>query len=308
MDQAPAISVVMPVFNRERLVARSVKSILIQNCRDFEFIIVDDASSDSTREILEGVEDPRIRLVSMPVNCGHAMARNVGLNLPRAEFIATMDSDDVAMPDRLGAQLEFMRAHPDIDILGTNVFKFGDEGGVRQEHSPEDGMIKARLLLLNGAAMIHPTMMVRSGFLERHGLRYPMARTDVDHAFWIEAMVRGARFSVLQEHLLGYYRHADNLTAETSPDHANHQRRKTPMRARIMSLFFPGLTARESLAVAQCMEHGRRNTISDVRAAIAAIRKAIVDTESHWGEAKTEVIRILEELLQRANHALQLND
>ncbi|MCC6829528.1 MAG: glycosyltransferase family 2 protein [Novosphingobium sp.] len=305
MALVPKISVVLPVFNRESLVALSVASILAQDFEDFELIIVNDGSTDGTLEVLGGFDDPRIRLVTMPTTCGNAIARNLGLNLARGEFIATMDSDDVALPERLGKQWRFLKAHPDVDFLGTNLFKIVSGQSFQQEHAADDAIIKARLLALTGVAMIHPTTMMRAEFLRKHGLRYPMVRTDVDHALWIEAMLRGARFAVLQDYLLCYYRHEGNLTAESGPDHAGHQRRKTPMRARLLGLFFPKLTHDEALAIAQWMEAGREHAIADVCAAITAIRKAAMDTTSYWGESKAEVIGILEAQFRGAVQALQ---
>ncbi len=304
MRSVPKISVVMPVFNRRSLVALSVKSILLQDFSDFELIIVDDGSTDGTLEVLGEFDDPRIRIMAMPANCGNAMARNIGLGVARGEFIATMDSDDVALPERLGKQWQFLMANPDIDILGTNLFKIIAGQSHAQEHAADDAIIKARLLLLSGAAMIHPTMMMRAEFLSRHGLMYPLVRTDVDHALWIEAMARGARFSVLQDYLLCYCRHEGNLTAETAPGHAEHQRRKTPLRARLLGLFFPQLSHQETTAIARWMEDGRQHAIPDVCAAITAIRKAATDTTSHWGESKTVVIEILQAQLANAVRAL----
>lgn len=301
---SPKVSVVMPVFNRANSVALAAKSILLQDFQDFELIIVDDGSTDGTPQVVAQFDDPRIRLIAMPANCGNAMARNIGLDLARGEFIATMDSDDVALPARLGKQWRFLKANPEIDILGTNLFKIIAGQSYEQEHAADDGIIKARLLPLSGVAMIHPTTMMRAAFLDRAGLRYPMVRTDVDHAIWIEALERGARFSVLQESLLCYCRHDGNLTAESGVDHPAHQRRKTPLRARLLGLFFPRLTHEEAMAIARWMEMGREHAIPDVCAAVVAIRKAMTDTQSYWGESKAEVARILEAQLAGAMQAL----
>ncbi|MBV1917120.1 MAG: glycosyltransferase family 2 protein [Sphingomonadaceae bacterium] len=305
MSNTPAVSVVMPVYNRERFVVRAINSILSQHFRDFELIVVDDGSTDRTRDAINAFEDSRIRAVSLPANRGNAEARNAGIELSRGEFIATMDSDDVSLPDRLGKQLECLRAHPQIDVLGTNLFKCMPGGMVRQKHSPEDGVIKARLLDLNGTAMIHPTTMMRKAFLDAHGLRYPDVRTDVDHAIWIEAMATGARFSVLQDYLVEYHRHGGNLVTGTGPEFAGHESRKTPMRARVLSLFFPVLAAKETTAIARLMELARRHTREDALAAIAAIQKALKDSTSHLGESKSEVSRTLIKYMNAAVRALR---
>jgi glycosyltransferase involved in cell wall biosynthesis len=305
MTAPPTVSVVMPVYNRERFVARAVSSILNQRFADFELIVVDDGSTDGTLGTLATFSDPRLRIVPLPANGGSAMARNVGIDLARGEFIATMDSDDVSLPDRLGRQVDFMRRQLRIDILGTNIIKVQRNGTVRQKHSPKDGVIKARLLALDGSAMIHPSTMVRRSFLDRHDLRYLAVKTDEDHAFWIEAMVRGARFSVLQEYLVEYYRHDSNMVVKDTAGFIPHEQRKTPMRARLLALFYPQLGEAEALAIARWMEVGRRNSRSDVLEAVAAIRKSLGDNTSRLGEAKSETRRILEGHLASALDTLE---
>lgn len=304
MQQSSTISVIMPVFNRERMVVRSVQSILAQDFTDFECIIVDDGSTDGTVAAIRALADKRVVLVPLPVNAGIAAARNIGLNLARGEFIATMDSDDVAMPDRLSRQLAYLQAHPDVDIVGSDIVKVQGNLRMPQEKPRTDGAIKARLLTLDGGGMIHPTMMLRRAFLNRTGLRYPAVPTDVDHAFWIEAMVLGARFATVPGFLLDYHRHAGNVTAETAPRYRQHETRKTPMRARLLGLFFPALTHGEAAAIARWMEAGRQHSIPDVCAAVSAIRKAAAGDASHWGESRAELRGIMDEVLGRALAAL----
>src|SRR6185312_7739382 len=108
---SPVVSVVMPVFNTERYVARATESILGQSFGDFEFIIIDDGSTDGSRGILERYarQDGRIRLVSR-ANTGYAVALNEGLGMARGEFVARMDSDDVSKPERFERQVEFFRS------------------------------------------------------------------------------------------------------------------------------------------------------------------------------------------------------
>lgn len=303
-SQLPRMSVVMAVFNRERMVMRAIESILAQDFEDFEFVIVDDGSRDRTAEVIASVADPRIRFVSLPANGGIAIARNTGLAMARGEFIVTMDSDDVARPNRLREQYAYLRRHDDVDIVGSWVTKV--QGGRRTplQHNPQDAIIKARLLALDGTAMFDPTTTMRAAFLRRTGLQYRWTRTDVDHLLWTDAMVLGARFAIVEHDLLDYHRHEGNVTAESGADYLAHERRKTPMRARLLGLFFPALTYAEAQAIADWMEIGRRSSIPDVCAAITAIRKAMLDTTSYWGESKAEVGVILRKHFESAMRAL----
>ena len=305
MPKVPQVSVVMPVYNREDLVGRAIQSILGQEFGDFEFIIVDDGSTDGTVDVIRSFGDPRIRLTSLPVNCGVPMARNFGFRLARGEVIATMDSDDVALPARLGKQRVYLAANPEIDILGTHAIHI--DGNERRHARPptSDAEIKARFLALDATCMYNPTTMIRVRFLEKTGLLSPITRTDSDHGFWIEAMINRARFANLPEPLLEYHRHGGNITAEPGKALTDHLRRKTPMRARLLGLFFPGLTHDEALAIATWMEEGRSASVMEVCMALAAMAKASMDARSYLGESKAELGKILGEHARRALTALQ---
>lgn len=304
MTQPPRVSVIMSVYDREEFYHRSIGSILAQEFTDFELIIVDDGSRQPAIDVIESFADPRIRLARLPVNSGIAMARNIGMKLARGAFIAVMDSDDFSTPDRLGKQHDFMVAHPDIDFIGSHAIKVVGENRSRLDYPADDGIIKARLLALDASSMLHPASMMRTEFLRKFDLQYPMERTDNDHALWTEAMIHGARFSSVEAPLFHHYRHAGNFTAENNSEYASHQKRKTPMRARVLGLFYPTLSHDEALAIARWMEVGRQHSIPDVCDAITAIRKAILDTKSYWGESKAEVGRLLKGHFSNAMQAL----
>lgn len=122
-SQSPALSVVMSVYNGSAYLEVAVRSILTQTFQDFEFIIVDDCSSDDTPEILEKLAsaDPRIRILRLEQNRQIAGALNAGLELARAPLIARMDADDISYPTRLMRQMAIMDEDPDLVLLGTSI-------------------------------------------------------------------------------------------------------------------------------------------------------------------------------------------
>ncbi len=124
----PAVSVIITAYNRERVIAEAVHSILRQTVADFELIIVDDGSTDATATIAESFDDPRVRLVRHGSNRGIPAARNSGLDAARGQFIAWLDSDDVARPRRLEVQLRFLRDHPEIAMVGACAGKMDEQG------------------------------------------------------------------------------------------------------------------------------------------------------------------------------------
>lgn len=124
----PLITVLMAVYNGERFVRQSVESILDQTFTDFEFLIVDDASTDATASILDSLRDPRIRLIRNPENLGLTASLNRGLSLSRGTLIARQDADDLSERERLGKQLAFLTANPPVAAAGTQVRLCSDAG------------------------------------------------------------------------------------------------------------------------------------------------------------------------------------
>ncbi len=113
------LTVLLCVYNGEAYVAAAVRSILLQTFRDFEFLIIDDASTDRTPEILAGFRDPRIRIVRNEKNLGLTASLNRGLELAQGEFIARQDADDLSHPERLARQLNFLHAYPGVAAVGA---------------------------------------------------------------------------------------------------------------------------------------------------------------------------------------------
>ncbi|MFV1920112.1 glycosyltransferase [Sphingomonas sp. MJ1 (PH-R8)] len=127
----PTVSVLIPVHNRAHLVGDAIRSILGQRFGDFELVVVDDGSTDDSVAVVEGFGDPRIRVVRHARNLGIPDARNTGLDAARGRLIAWLDSDDIARPERLGTQLDFLARNPDVALVGGCAGKI-DKGGRRK--------------------------------------------------------------------------------------------------------------------------------------------------------------------------------
>ena len=156
----PKISVVMPVYNREQYLKESIESILNQTFTDFEFIIIDDQSTDSSWHIIQeyAAKDKRIVAVKNTGKKGCYPARNCGHRLAKGKYIAVMDSDDIALPERLQIQFDFMEQHPDIDICGSWLKSFGDYENVIQRPETHDDIRDA---LFFDSVVPHQTSMLR---------------------------------------------------------------------------------------------------------------------------------------------------
>lgn len=207
------ISVLMPVFNGEKYLAEAVDSILNQTFTDFEFIIVNDGSTDATAKILAGYGDERIRLVSSE-HKGLVYCLNKGLELSAGKYIARMDADDISIPQRLQIQYDFMESYPDIGICGGNYRVLG--GKYVSKLPATDADIRATLF--GQSAFCHPTVMLRKDVLDKSGLRYDkdFFRAE-DYRLWIDLLdyTKGA---TIPKVLLHYRLHATNVSVQTNKD------------------------------------------------------------------------------------------
>jgi glycosyltransferase involved in cell wall biosynthesis len=180
----------MPVYNRERYVGAAIESILGQTFPDFEFIIVDDGSTDETVHVIESFDDPRIRLVSLDTNRGISHALNMGIGVAKGKFIARADSDDISLPRRLERQLEYMDSHPDIGICGASIGWVDANGHPLPKPFDEWHAItdpeQAKIRLLYGVPFAHPTFFVRRWIYQAIPYRSHWDLAE-DYGFLVEA-------------------------------------------------------------------------------------------------------------------------
>ena len=168
----PLISVVMPVFNCRPYLADAIASVRRQTFADFEFVIVDDGSTDGSAGVIgrAAAQDPRIRVVRRP-NTGIVGALNDGLAAAQGAIIARMDGDDLAEPARFAEQLAYLSAHPDCVAVGSATWFIDAGGAVVDRYSPplDHAGIEAQLLLGNGGALIHPALLLRRAAMRAVG-------------------------------------------------------------------------------------------------------------------------------------------
>ena len=160
----PLVSVVMPVYNGEKYLAEAIESILAQTLSDFEFLIVDDGSQDESAEIIQSyaLRDPRIRFFQLDHNCGVAAAHNIGWASAKGEFIATMDCDDISLPERLTRQVDFLQSHPAIGGVGTwcRMVNHDRSETIAEVQTPQEHAI-ITLNVFFAPSIVDPTIMYR---------------------------------------------------------------------------------------------------------------------------------------------------
>lgn len=198
----PKISVIMSVFNGEIYLSDAINSILNQTYSNFEFLIVDDGSTDSSREILKKFKknDPRIRLFLNKKNIGLPAALNLAISKSNGKFIARMDSDDISLPNRFETQIDFLEKNPDIFLIGSSAIIIDEDGkrigALRKFNNPK----KVQKKLITHNPLIHPSIMFRTS-----KLRYnPKFKYSQDYDFYLRALVSGKKITNLSDLLIKY--------------------------------------------------------------------------------------------------------
>jgi glycosyltransferase involved in cell wall biosynthesis len=164
----PVISVVLPVYNCAEYLGEAVQSILDQTFSNFEFIIIDDGSTDRTSDVLREFTDPRIQIVSEE-NRGLTEALNRGLELTRGRYIARQDADDISLRDRFIKQITFLDAHPSCALVGTwaDIWLEREKTGRAHHHPSENAELQFELLFNN--PFVHSSVMLRKSALDQVG-------------------------------------------------------------------------------------------------------------------------------------------
>lgn len=285
---APLVSFLVPVYNAAPYLAQALESIRAQTFGDFELIAVDDGSTDQSKKILDqfAARDARITVISRP-NTGIVGALNDGLKRARGEFIARMDGDDIALPGRLQAQIDYLQKHPDCAVLGTSVQIIDSRGAVVDRYDPPiaHDQILAELLRGNGGALIHPSVVFRASALGEN--RYDPAYCKVEDLDLYLRLSHEGRLANLPLIGLQYRHHVQS----TNFIHRDKQR---PLMTRILErehqlrglAFHPtvaeghaSLPAGRLHARWACtaLRHGRRTTA--IRHGLCAVWKAAGDIE-----------------------------
>jgi glycosyltransferase involved in cell wall biosynthesis len=212
----PAVSVIIPTFNRRGLVQQAIDSVLAQDFDDCELIVVDDGSTDDTAEAL-AVYGPRIRVLRQP-NRGVSAARNAGIRAAAAPLIALLDSDDLWLPAKLARQTAFFQAHPGILICQTEEIwvRNGVRVNPRKKHRKPSGMIFERSLEL---CLVSPSaVMMHQSLLEAVGLFDEALPACEDYDLWLRVACRYPVYLIDDPLIVKRGGHADQLSSRPGLD------------------------------------------------------------------------------------------
>jgi glycosyltransferase involved in cell wall biosynthesis len=204
----PKVSVIIKAFNHEDYVAEAIESILNQTFQDFEIVVTDDGSTDATADIIRSFKDPRINLEISKYNQGISLAMNATLNRARGEFVAILNSDDIALPDRLERQVNFLDINPEVTSLFSIAITVDDDGvqtgssnifHTALELTDYSSSTWLRHFFFKGNCLCAPTAMIRRSAIIDCGGYDPRLGGLNDFDYWIRMLVRGYTFHVLPE-------------------------------------------------------------------------------------------------------------
>ncbi len=215
MSGTPIVSIIVASCNYENFIGTAIQSIIDQTVPDIEILVIDDASTDRSRQVIEGFSDPRIRLYVNETNMGSSFTYNRGARLAKGEYIAYLDSDDCMDPAKIERQLEHFSRNPTVDVVST-YFKCIDDAGNRHSsladtfedwgNQPHDFNVLDTWIV---RCLVSGSVLHRRSFHDRIGFR-DLTMTLADYDLWTRAFRGGCRFDIVRTPLHSYRVHGNN--------------------------------------------------------------------------------------------------
>lgn len=214
----PVVTVYMPVFNSEKYLADSIESILNQTYSHFEFIMIDDGSTDSSWKIIRyyARKDSRIRAYKNKINLGVSLNSNIAISLARGQYIARIDADDIAFPDRLRKQLNYLKNHPDTVAVGGQCITIDNDNLIIGHKKFPTNPEKLASMLFWAVPIQQPSMMVNRKKLPKNFVWYEKNKTSAEETTLMFNMLKFGKLANLPDYLL-YYRQLSTSLSHQNP-------------------------------------------------------------------------------------------
>lgn len=213
-DNKPLVSVIMPVYNGELYLDEAIQSILTQTYKNFEFIIINDGSTDNSLDIIKKYmnKDTRIFLINRE-NKGLIYSLNEGIKKAKGKYIARMDADDISLPARFEKQIEVMESNA-LDICGCHYFEVNENLNYESCFIVPISTDSFRYYLSNTTPFAHPSVIIRKAFLLNNNLLYGQTQyhSAEDYALWISFWDKKAKFGNVDQFLFKYRNFTNSLS------------------------------------------------------------------------------------------------
>lgn len=244
------ISVVMPAYNAEKYIKQAIESILNQTYKDFEFIIINDGSTDDTKHIILSYHDDRIVYLENKENSGIVVTLNKGLDYATGKYIARMDADDIAVNNRFEKQVKYLDENKNIGVLGTGICTFGKNiKEQKRVFTTNVEQLKAELIF--NSCIAHPTVMIRRDVLQKYNLRYDseFAGAEDYYLWWNIAKV--SKIMTLPDVLLKYRIHETQITKKK--DEQYYKKMNRLMEIRFKDIGYAGTKEEKRMFMKYCL-------------------------------------------------------
>lgn len=209
---SPNVTVLMPVYNGEKYIREAIDSILNQTFTDFEFLIINDGSTDQSAAIILSCLDSRVRLIQNKANMGLISSLNKGLEVAQGKYIARMDADDISHPQRLEKQVRFLGEHLEVGVCGTWLQIFSNFKKSLWKPPTDYSEIKSQMIF--ESVIYHPTVMMRASLIKKNKLFYDDDFIHAeDYEFWLRCS-RSFPLANIDEVLLYYRVHENQVSKE----------------------------------------------------------------------------------------------
>lgn len=275
----------MPAYNVEKYIEEAIDSILNQTFKDFEYIIINDGSTDHTKEIIKKYDDPRIVLLENEKNSGIVITLNKGLDASKGEYIARMDADDISLPERLAIQVEYLDKHPEIGVLGTGIRIFGDNiAPYNRVFTTNPEQLKPELIF--NSCIAHPTVMLRKAVLDSENFRYDKRFSGAeDYVLWWD-LSKKAKIATVPD-ILHYYRiHRNQITQNKSEQYQRMMYEL--METRLHDMKVVTSEGEKQVFFAYCMGKSKEYSVKDFFAFLDVLSKILkVNKQTHMFQKKS---------------------
>lgn len=200
----PKVTVLMAAYNGEKSIRKTIESVLGQTFQDFEFLIIDDCSTDKMSEIIQAYRDPRLVISANTTNLGQINSLNRGLEKAKGIYIARTDSGDISLPARLERQVAYLETHPQVVVVGTGAVRYDSQGRtidvLRMPGSPE---LMRRMAVIT-SPIIHVSVLMQKSIILQYGGYQPAYHISADYELWSRLLQDNLPLANLPEILVGY--------------------------------------------------------------------------------------------------------
>lgn len=210
----PKVTVLMPVYNGQNHLREAIESILDQEFTDFEFLIINDGSTDDSVNIIASYTDPRIRIINNEKNIGLVSTLNKAMKLSKGEYIARMDCDDISTPNRLSVQVKFMNKNKNVGACGSSYYLFRNNKKNILHFPLSEKEIECYFVF--NCPIAHPTAIIRRSVIQNNNIHYSSDHIHAeDYSFWTQ-IARHSSLANIPEPLLIYRVHDNQITGNTN--------------------------------------------------------------------------------------------